>query len=79
MTLLAIPGERNVAQLRNVSYSTPQVDRIWGIWGSYYSIPKAIFYLLKGGLYIIPGPLIWFKVYSFMKLHWAPWVGSVTE
>ena len=23
-------------------------DRIWGIWGSYYSIPKAMFYLLKG-------------------------------
>ena len=24
------------------------VDRIWGICGSYYKIPKAIFYLLKG-------------------------------
>ena len=23
------------------------VDRIWGLWGSYYNIPKAIFYLLK--------------------------------
>ena len=23
-------------------------DRIWCIWGSYYNIPKAIFYLLKG-------------------------------
>ena len=29
-------------------YSPPQVDRIRGIWGSYYIIPKAIFYLLKG-------------------------------
>ena len=29
-------------------YSAPQVDRIWGIWGSYYDIPKAIFYLLEG-------------------------------
>ena len=29
-------------------YSAPQVDRIWGIWGSYYNIPKAIFYLLNG-------------------------------
>ena len=29
-------------------YSPPYVDRIWGIWGSYYNIPKAIFYLLKG-------------------------------
>ena len=28
--------------------SPPRVDRIWGIWGSYYNIPKAIFYLLKG-------------------------------
>ena len=23
-----------------------KVDRIWVIWGSYYSMPKAIFYLL---------------------------------
>ena len=29
-------------------YSPPQVERIWGTWGSYYSIPNAIFYLLKG-------------------------------
>ena len=29
-------------------YSPPQVDRIWGTWGSYYDIPKAIFYLLTG-------------------------------
>ena len=29
-------------------YSPPKVDRIWGIWGSYYKLPKAIFYLLKG-------------------------------
>ena len=28
-------------------YSPPEVDRIWGIWGSCYNIPKAIFYLLK--------------------------------
>ena len=44
--------------LRNVSISDsrPKVDRIWGIWGSYYNIPltlnpdlpKAISYLLKG-------------------------------
>ena len=31
------------------NYSTPLVDRISGIWGSYSSIPKAKFYLLKGG------------------------------
>ena len=29
-------------------YSRPQVNGIWGIWGSYYHIPKAIFHLLKG-------------------------------
>ena len=29
-------------------YSPPSVDRIWGIWGSYYNKPKAMFYLLKG-------------------------------
>ena len=28
-------------------YSPPEVDRIWGIWGSYCNIPKAMFYLLK--------------------------------
>ena len=28
--------------------SAPEVDYIWGIWGSSYNIPKAIFYLLKG-------------------------------
>ena len=26
----------------------PKVDRIWGIWGSYYDMLEAIFYLLKG-------------------------------
>ena len=30
-------------------YSPPCLDRIWGTWGSYSNIPKAIFYLLKGG------------------------------
>ena len=29
-------------------FCPPEVDRLWGIWGSYYNIPKAIFYLLKG-------------------------------
>ena len=30
------------------TYSPPYVNRMWGIWGSYYNIPTAIFYLLKG-------------------------------
>ena len=29
-------------------YSPPYVDRIRAIWGSYFDIPKAIFYLLRG-------------------------------
>ena len=29
-------------------YSAPSLDRIWAIWGSYFRLPKAIFYLLKG-------------------------------
>ena len=29
-------------------YSPPQVNRIWGIWESYYNIPKAIVNLPKG-------------------------------
>ena len=28
--------------------SPPLLDRIWGMWGFYYNIPKAMFYLLKG-------------------------------
>ena len=31
----------------------PEVDRIQDIWGSYCSLPKAIFYLLKGD-YMLP-------------------------
>ena len=23
------------------------MDRMWGIWGSHFNLPKAIFYLLK--------------------------------
>ena len=34
-------------RLRVWAYSPPQVDRIWGIGGPYYNIPKAIFYLLQ--------------------------------
>ena len=30
------------------TFSPPQTDRIWGIWGSDYNILTAIFYLLKG-------------------------------
>ena len=32
-----------------LGYSPPQVDRIWGICGSYYSIPEALFYRITYG------------------------------
>ena len=32
------------------AYSPPYLDRIWGIWGSCYNIPQAVFYLLKGNV-----------------------------
>ena len=28
--------------------SSPPLDRLWGIWGSYCNMPKAVFYLLQG-------------------------------
>ena len=35
-------------QLGLYFFCSPQVDGIWGIWGSYHNIPKTRFYLLKG-------------------------------
>ena len=32
--------------------SPPEVGRKMGIWGGYYNVPNAIFYLLKGNLTI---------------------------
>ena len=40
--------EYRVWTLGSIRYSPPKVDRIWGILESYFKIPKAIFYLLKG-------------------------------
>ena len=37
-------------------YSLPSVDGMWGIWGSYYTVPTAIFYLLKGECILFPSP-----------------------
>ena len=36
----------------------PPLERIWGIWGSYHNIPKAIFYLLKGDYIYIYAPIL---------------------
>ena len=33
--------------LNPLGHSPSKVDRIWGIWGSYSSMPKAMFYLPK--------------------------------
>ena len=37
-------------------YNPPEVHRIWGIWGSYYNIRKAIVYLLKGNYNLLGTP-----------------------
>ena len=31
-----------------LSYSLHEVVRLWGTWGSYCNIPKALVYLLEG-------------------------------
>ena len=44
-------GTPNMAQLPALALQRSRflgVDRIWGIWGSDYNIPKTIFYLHKG-------------------------------
>ena len=40
-----------VPDLPLVNLSSP-LSRIWGRWGSYCNIPKAILYLLKGTMFI---------------------------
>ena len=41
-------GRDSTVPLSKAQHIVPlKVDRIWSIWGSYFNIPKAIFYLLK--------------------------------
>ena len=47
MAVVGVVGDQNSGYPYK-GCSPPLVDRIWAIWGSYYNIPKAIFYLLKG-------------------------------
>ena len=50
MSRLAQLGQKDWFALMDVGIKTsspPEVDRIWGMWGSYYNIPKPLFYLLK--------------------------------
>ena len=55
--------------LRDV-YNPPEVNRIWGIWGSDYNVPKDVFYLLKGdyrgftvqALRMLSGPSTWIGI-----------------
>ena len=42
------PSFENCSRSIVSTFSPPFVDRIWGTWGSYYNIPKAIFHLLEG-------------------------------
>ena len=47
-------------------YSPLEVDRIWGSFGSYYSIPEAIlFYLLEGDYMLRAQGLLLSKFGSF--------------
>ena len=43
-----LPGHYLQLPRTHVTIIVSQVDRIWDIWESYYNIPEAIFYLLKG-------------------------------
>ena len=40
---------------------------MWGIWGSYYDIPKAIFYLLKGDYRVLGFAGLRVNVCTFYK------------
>ena len=55
-SLVLNPQSTSIA---NHGHSPASVNRIWGIWGSYCNIPKAIFYLLQGTISgtPIPSPL----------------------
>ena len=57
LLFLSSPRNHNLDDTSHISicektfrmiYSPPQADTIWGIWGSYHNLHKAIFYLLKG-------------------------------
>ena len=44
------PDMSTCSLLENIQEnSPPSADRIWGMWGCHYNLPKAIFYLVKGG------------------------------
>ena len=57
MVQASVPGSERAAGHGGMTlivvlvYSPPEVDRVIGIWRCYNMIPKAIFYLLKVGLY----------------------------
>ena len=49
------------------AYSPPEVDRIWGIWGSYYNIPKAIFF--EGDSRVLPCIILSIQGLGLRVLH----------
>ena len=48
--LLDQPVLTRVGSAGFTHYSPPYVDRTWDMWGSYYNMPKAIFYVLEGAI-----------------------------
>ena len=60
------------------AYRSLEVGRICGIWGSYYRIPKAIFYLLKGDytlkllVFEASGFRVWGLGFSWVSCIYGP-------
>ena len=53
------------------------MDSIYGIWGSYFNIPKAIFYLLKGD-YKVLGFRALLAVLVYECLHVPCWTTNLS-
>ena len=52
MSAMSVVMTRAAAKIKEteslLSYNPAYVDRIWGLWGSHYNMPKAVFYVRKG-------------------------------
>ena len=56
-------------------YSPPSVDRPWGIWGSYYNVPKPYSIDLTGTI-LIPGVTYISPVRSIISRVISPVISS---
>ena len=53
-------------------YGPPEVDSIWGIWGSYYNMSKGIFYLLKGDYRVLASGFRFSNFGFEVTASWVP-------